>query len=99
VIDDSRFSDDSTLELAIGRSDARGEYVAFYHDDREVYRVFDMTFADGEWTLMREDPDFHQRLVMRVQPDRIDGRADASDDAGQILRKDLDYIFKRRQGR
>ena len=80
-----------------GRSDARDANVAFSHDDRGVYRVFDMTFADGEWTLLREDPDFHQRIVMRVQPDRIDMRADASEDAGQTWRKDLDYIFERRR--
>jgi hypothetical protein len=89
----SRWEDDSTFELAIGRNDARDEYVAFTHDDRGVYRVFGMTFADGEWTLLREDPDFHQRIVIRVSPDRIDMRADASDDAGETWRKDLDYIF------
>ena len=33
---------------------------------------------------------------MRVARDRIDMRADASDDAGQTWRKDLDYIFERR---
>jgi hypothetical protein len=93
----SRFEDDSTTELVFGRNDARDEYVALYHDDRGVYRAFDMTFGDGGWTLLREDPDFHQRLVIRVQPDRIDMRADASEDAGQTWRKDLDYVFKRRQ--
>jgi hypothetical protein len=93
----SRWEDDSRQEFVFGRNDARDEYVAFSHDDRGVYRVFGMTFADGEWTLLREDPDFHQRIVMRIQPDRIDLRADASDDAGQTWRKDLDYIFKRRQ--
>jgi hypothetical protein len=56
-----------------------------------------MAFDDGKWTLLREDPDFHQRIVMREQPDRIDMRADASDDAGQTWRNDRDYIFKRRQ--
>jgi hypothetical protein len=30
-----------------------------------------------------------------VQPDRIDLRADASEDAGETWRKDLDYIFTR----
>ncbi len=92
----SRWEDDSTSEFAFGRNDARDEYVAFTHDDRGVYRVFGMTFANGEWTLLREDPDFHQRIVMRVAPGRIDLRADASDDAGQTWRKDLDYIFKPR---
>ena len=94
----SRWEDDSTQEFVFGRNDARDEYVTFSHDDRGVYRVFAMTFGDGEGTLLREDPDFHQRIVMRVQPDRIDLRADASDDAGQTWRKDLDYIFERRAG-
>jgi hypothetical protein len=92
----STWDDDSTFELVVGRNDARDAFVAFTHDDREVYRVFDMSFADGEWTLLREDPDFHQRIVIRAQPDRIDLRADASDDAGATWRKDLDYIFVRR---
>jgi hypothetical protein len=33
---------------------------------------------------------------MRLQPDRVDLRAEASDDAGQTWRTDLDYIFVRR---
>ncbi|MDF2734451.1 MAG: hypothetical protein K0S97_1074 [Chloroflexota bacterium] len=94
----SHWEDDSTQAFVFGRSDARDEYVAFSHDDRGVYRVFAMTFREGEWTLLREDPDFHQRIVMRVQPDRIDLRADASDDTGKTWRKDLDYIFERRAG-
>jgi hypothetical protein len=34
--------------------------------------------------------------VIRIGEDRLDWRADASEDAGQTWRKDLDYIFKRR---
>jgi hypothetical protein len=88
----------SAWALAVGRNDARDAYVAFTYDDRPTYRVFDMTFADGDWTLLREDPDFHQRIVMRLGQDRIDMRADASEDAGTTWRKDLDYIFTRRAG-
>jgi hypothetical protein len=33
----SRWDDDSTFELAIGRNDARDAYVVFSHDDRGVY--------------------------------------------------------------
>jgi hypothetical protein len=58
--------------------------------------VFDMTFADGAWTLLREDPDFHQRLTLRIEPDRLEMQADASDDAGGTWRKDLDYYFTHR---
>lgn len=93
----SRWDDGSTQEFVFGRNDARDEFVAFSHDDRGVYRVFDMTFADGEWTLFREDPDFHQRVTLRIQPDRLEMQAEASEDAGQTWRKDLDYIFERRR--
>ena len=53
-------------------------------------------------------PAFSGRLVELAEPhrhvtadndrtlDRIDMRADASEDAGQTWRKDLDYIFERR---
>jgi len=86
----------SAWAMAFSRNDPRDTFLALYHDDRGVSRVFDMTFSDGEWTLLREDPDFHQRIVMRVGQDRVDWRADASEDAGGTWRKDLDYIFLRR---
>jgi hypothetical protein len=54
-----------------------------------------MTVADRQWTLLREDPDFHQRFVATVSPDRIDGRWDASEDQGTSWRKDFDLIFER----
>jgi hypothetical protein len=90
------FEDASRSEFVIGRTDARDRYLALYHDGRDVYRVFDVTVTDGEWTFLREDPDFHQRMVMRFSRDRIEMRADASEDAGQTWRKDLDYILVRR---
>ena len=55
-----------------------------------------MTFGDGEWTMAREDPDFHQRLVATVEPDRIVSRADASEDFGKTWRTDLTLIFERK---
>jgi hypothetical protein len=51
-----------------------------------------------DWTFLRGDPGFHQRIVMRIAADRVDMRADASEDQGQSWRKDLDYIFERRRG-
>jgi hypothetical protein len=86
----------SAWAMAFSHNDPRDAFLALYGDDRGVSRVFAMTFADGEWTLLREDPDFHQRIVMRLADDRIDMRADASEDAGTTWRKDLDYIFVRR---
>jgi hypothetical protein len=67
-----------------------------YHDARGVSRVFDMTFSAGAWTLLREDPDFHQRFAAVVERDRISGRWDASEDAGETWRKDFDIVFERK---
>lgn len=86
---------DSETCLVLGRSDANDRYVALYHDDRGVCREFDMTFDGGHWTLSREDPDFHQRFVADVGPDRISGRWEASEDQGLAWRKDFDLTFDR----
>jgi hypothetical protein len=81
--------------FAFGRTDANGDLVAMYHDPRPTSRLFGMTFVEGEWTLLRQDPDFHQRFVATVTPARIDGHWDASDDGGATWRKDFDVIFER----
>jgi hypothetical protein len=89
-------SDQATWHWVIGRSDAREQLVLLYHDERGVCRLFDMTFADGQCTLVREDPDFHQRFIASVESDRIAGRWEASEDFGKTWRKDFDLIFERR---
>lgn len=86
---------DGEMNLVIGRSDANDAYVALYHDDRGVCRLFAMTFEDGRWTLTREDPDFHQRFIADVEQDRILGRWEASEDEGRSWRKDFDLLFSR----
>ena len=88
-------TDYGTWVYVIGRSDAREQFVLLYHDERGVLREFQMTFADGEWTLLREDPDFHQRFIATVGADRIDGRWEASEDFGKTWRKDFDLTFER----
>ena len=81
--------------LAIGRSDARDAYTVLYHDDRGVSRVFAMTFDGERWVLSREDPDFYQRFIARVERDRITGRWEASEDEGRTWRKDFDLVYER----
>lgn len=81
--------------FVFGRSDPNEQLIALYHDPRPTSRVFQMTFGNGEWTLFREDPDFHQRFVATVTGDRIHGRWDASEDAGATWRKDFDLTFER----
>lgn len=88
-------ADESVWHFVFGRSDANERLVGLYHDPRPTSRVFEVTFGDGEWTLVREDPDFHQRFVASVEEDRIDGRWEASEDRGATWRKDFDLIFER----
>ena len=83
------------LSLAIGRSDANDAYEVLYHDDRGVCRVFAMTWDGRRWTMSRKDPDFHQRFIAEVEPDRISGRWEASEDRGRTWRKDFDLVFAR----
>jgi hypothetical protein len=91
----AEFGSEPTWDFVFGRNDARDEFVALYHDERGVQRVFQVTLDDGVWTMSRADPDFHQRLVGRVEGDRMVGQADASEDLGTTWRKDLDVVFER----
>lgn len=91
----SVFDDEPDWEWVIGRSDARDEYAVLYHDPRGVNRLFRMSFGDGRWTMDREDPDFHQRLVATTDGDRIESHFDASEDAGETWRKDFDLTWER----
>jgi hypothetical protein len=81
--------------FVFGRSDPDEQLIALYHDPRPTSRVFRVTFGDGEWQMLREDPDFHQRFVATVTPDRVEGHWDASEDEGATWRKDFDLIFER----
>jgi hypothetical protein len=91
----AEFDGEPTWDFVFGRNDARDHFVVLYHDERGVLRVFELTLDDGSWIMFRTDPDFHQRLVGRVEGDRIIGHADASDDQGVTWRKDFDLIFAR----
>lgn len=85
----------SEMVLVLGRSDANEVYTALYHDERGVCRVFAMTFDGSHWNLSREDPDMFQRFIASVEPDRIVGRWEASEDRGSTWRKDFDLVFDR----
>ena len=91
----SELGGDPAWDLVFGRSDANEAYTALYHDERGVCRVFAMTFTPTEWTLVREDPDFHQRFVAERRDGRILGRWDASEDEGRTWRKDFDLVMVR----
>lgn len=84
-----------TWDFVFGRSDATDELVVLYQDPRPTNRVFHLTIDDGSWEMHRTDPDFHQRIVGRVEGDRMVGTADASEDGGATWRKDFDLVWER----
>jgi hypothetical protein len=92
---DAEIEGEPVWRFVFGRSDANERLIALYHDPRPTSRVFDMTFGNGQWTLLRQDPDFHQRFVAAVANDRIDGRWEASEDGGATWRKDFNLVFER----
>jgi hypothetical protein len=92
---DTEMEGEPLWHFVFGGSDANEELVGLYHDPRPMSRLFRVTVAEGEWMLLREDPDFHQRFVATLTPNRIEGRWDASDDGGASWRKDFDLIFER----
>lgn len=82
----------------IGYSTPEERFHMLYHDDRGVARLFDMEFTQDRWSLLREDSDFHQRFEAKLEPDRIIGAWEASEDQGTTWRKDFDIIFERVTG-
>ncbi|HEX2152565.1 MAG TPA: hypothetical protein VHL52_01120 [Acidimicrobiia bacterium] len=95
VVMRSSMEGEPTWDFVFGRSDPLDQTYALYHDSRGVSRLFTMTFDSNRWAMSREDPDFHQRFLADVEPDRIRGHWDASDDGGQTWRKDFDLWFDR----
>lgn len=87
--------DQPAMQFVFGRNDARDRFVALYHDERGVARVFDLTLDGDTWTLHRADPDFHQRLIGQVDGDRIVAHPDMSEDDGATWVKDFDMTFER----
>jgi len=84
----------------IGYDEGRGTLLQHYFDSRGVARVYEMTFADGEWTLSRTTPDFSelgfwQRYSGRMTGDEIAGAWETSHDEGATWEKDFDISFTR----
>jgi hypothetical protein len=79
----------------IGRDDTSGAFSALYADDRGMSRIYEMSFADGLWTICRAAPGFHQRFTGQLTADgkTIKGRWEKSEDGSNSeLDFELDYI-------
>jgi hypothetical protein len=80
----------------IGCDASNGTCFQLYTDERGVHRVYEMSFADGEWRLWRDGDDpFPQRFVGRLSDDgkTITGRWEKSPDrSGWETDFDLTYM-------
>lgn len=75
-------------------------FTQHYFDSRGVVRVYAMTFEDGQWTLLRDKPDFSpldfsQRYTGEFKGERIDGRWEIKE-PGQDWRLDFTLNYVRR---
>ncbi len=73
--------------MLVGPAREGNGYLQHYFDTRGVARLYEMTFADGLWTLERTKPDFtpldfSQRYIGRLSDDgnAIDGQWEISHD-------------------
>ena len=79
----------------IGYSEPQDRYLTMTYDYRGLSRLFETSVNAGTMTMLREDPDFHQRVTWTVEADRILARPEASEDEGRTWRKDFDLILER----
>jgi hypothetical protein len=80
----------------IGYDDSTDQYFMHYFDSRGVYRILDMSAANGAWEMWRMSPGFSQRIALRSTDG---GRAmtavlERSAD-GQKWDHDFDMVFSR----
>ena len=67
-----------------------------YFDVRGVTRVFDLTFRDDGWSMVRIDPEFSQRYTATyVGPDTIESEGERSADQGATWAHDFSMSYVR----
>jgi hypothetical protein len=81
----------------IGYDAERATYLQHYFDARGVARVYEMTFSEGVWRLLRIAPGFSQRFTGTFSEDRgtIAGQWESSDDDGRHWEPDFDMTYTR----
>lgn len=78
----------------IGCDRGNGTYFQLYTDERDVHRIYEMSFADGEWKLWRDaDDPFPQRFAGELSDDgkTITGRWEKSEGTGWETDFELTY--------
>jgi hypothetical protein len=94
----ARFVENSPLPLVtiMGLDDTSQQFTMLYADARNVFRVYQMTLADGVWTVWRDAPGFFQRFRGTFEDGgrAINGRWEGSPD-GTDWQTDFDQTYKR----
>jgi hypothetical protein len=93
---------DAPDSMAIVGLNSDGEtFTQHYFDSRGVTRLYAMSFDDGVWTLLRDEPDFSaldfgQRFTAEVSADgeTISGRWEASAD-GSSWQHEFDLTYRK----
>lgn len=80
-----------------GRDESQEEYEVLYFDDRNVSRVYKMTFEGSTWKMWRESPEFYQRFEGTVSDDKksIKAHWEKSSD-GESWEHDFDMLYTKR---
>jgi hypothetical protein len=80
----------------IGRDEALAAYRILYSDERGVSRIYEMSFADSQWTFWRNSPGFSQRMTFTISHDgnTLTGHGEKTTD-GKIWEDDLDVTYTR----
>jgi hypothetical protein len=96
VEEDQRFPESLMI---VGADEASDECTVLYYDSRDVYRVYRMALAEGEWRIWREAPGFNQRYTGKLSDDgrSITGRWEFSED-GKSWNVDFDLNYTKAAG-
>lgn len=78
----------------IGCDGMSDTYYQLYTDDRDVQRLYAMSFADGVWKLWRDGEPFSQRFTGTFSEDgkTITGRWEMAED-GETWKTDFDLTY------
>jgi hypothetical protein len=92
----NRDIDSAFATWTISRDESAKEYVMLYYDDRNVSRMYRMSFDEDVWKIWRESPGFSQRFQGIISKDGKTIRAswEKSSD-GKNWEHDFDMTYTR----